>query len=70
MKVRQHCISIVSASQYQSALKYMKNDIPAFVSEVTLWVELGNGSMDAERKELVRNACDEVEEQLLTVCIW
>ena len=49
--VRTHCISIVEKSQLRAVKRYIRDSIPAILSEVTLWVQSGAGSVSAERKK-------------------
>lgn len=67
MALRKYCISIVSESQYQSAVKYMRHDVPALMSDIELWIQLGAPSLDAEKKKELRDAVDEVERRLKRV---
>ncbi|KAI0003171.1 hypothetical protein F4779DRAFT_602144 [Xylariaceae sp. FL0662B] len=64
LAVREHCMAMVSDSQYLSASNYMNNDISVLLGEVELWVQSGSGSMDAERKQVVREALDTLESRL------
>lgn len=65
--VRRHCISIVAESQLRAATKYIRNSIPAILSEIALWVESGAGSLSAERKQALRETLNVVEARLRTV---
>jgi hypothetical protein len=67
IEVREHCMSMVSESQYLSAVRYMKNDIPALISDTQLWVQSGSGSMSAERKTKIRNVLNVLEGDLKRV---
>ena len=67
IEVREHCMSMVSESQYLSAVGYMKNDIPALISDTQRWVQSGSGSMSAERKTKIRNALNVLEGDLKRV---
>ncbi|RDW75398.1 hypothetical protein BP6252_06540 [Coleophoma cylindrospora] len=62
--VRKHCISIVANSQLRIATKYIRSDIPALLSDIQLWIQSGAGTMDAERKRLVRDTLNTLEVQL------
>ena len=65
--VREHCISIVAASQLRAASRYMNEDIPAHLGAVQLWVQSGAGSESAEQKETIRKTLDQVERTLKSV---
>lgn len=66
-EIRKHCLSMVASSQLRIATKYVRDDIPALLGDVALWVESGAGSMDAEQKRAIREALDKVEKGLTTV---
>ncbi|KAI3335499.1 hypothetical protein F4824DRAFT_158970 [Ustulina deusta] len=69
LTLRQHCMSIVSESQYIAAKKYMRDDIGALLGELDLWVQSGQGSLSAERKESIRSTLDTLERKLyLELC--
>lgn len=65
--VRRHCLSLVVESQLRITTNYIQNDIPALLEDVGLWVESGAGTMDAERKRIVRQALDAMEDRLRRV---
>lgn len=65
--VRRHCISIVADSQLRAVTKYIRNSIPAILSEIALWVESGAESAGTERKQAVRDTLNVVEARLRTV---
>jgi hypothetical protein len=67
LAVRKHCLSMVADSQLRIATKYVRDDIPAFLGDVALWVESGAGSVDAEQKKAVRETLDKVEDNLKRV---
>ncbi|KAH6887646.1 hypothetical protein B0T10DRAFT_490140 [Thelonectria olida] len=54
LEVRKHCISIVANSQRRIATRYMKDEIPALLAQIQLWVRSGAGSATVERKEAIR----------------
>ncbi|KAI0440325.1 hypothetical protein F4803DRAFT_527987 [Xylaria telfairii] len=64
LAIREHCMMIVSESQYTASEKYMRDNISAFLGELDLWVQSGKGSLSAENKEKVRNTLDTVERKL------
>jgi hypothetical protein len=65
--VRKHCISMVAKTQLRIARKYITDDIPALLGDVELWVQSGAGSVDAERKEKIRETLSTVEARLKQV---
>lgn len=65
--VRKHCISMVAESQLRAATKYIKDSIPALLSDITLWVESGSGSVSAERKKLICETLNALEGRMKRV---
>lgn len=68
IEVRKHCISIVAESQLRTATLFMKENIPALVDSLRLWVQSGSGSLSAERKIAIRDTLDKAERKLRKVC--
>ncbi|KAI0546704.1 hypothetical protein F4679DRAFT_403678 [Xylaria curta] len=64
LTIREHCMTIVSESQYMAATKYMRDDIGVLLGELDLWVQSGQGSLNAEKKEKIRNALDTLGKKL------
>ena len=64
MALRKHCISIVSQSQRRVAEQYIGDRIPALLGDVGLWVQLGAGSADTERKLRIIETVDRLDRQL------
>jgi hypothetical protein len=67
LTLRRHCISIVSESQYHSAVCFMRNDVAALLSDIELWIQLGAPSLDAENKREICNLVDTVERRIKVV---
>lgn len=65
--LRKHCISIVSESKYQGALKYMQHDVAALLNDIELWIQAGAPSLDMEQKQEILQAVDDVERRLKRV---
>ncbi|RSL47210.1 hypothetical protein CEP54_013522 [Fusarium duplospermum] len=64
LQVRKHCISIVANSQRHIATRYIKDQIPAFLAQVDLWVQSGARTASEERREALCRRLDDVERQL------
>ncbi|KAJ4184843.1 hypothetical protein NW755_008756 [Fusarium falciforme] len=64
LQVRKHCISIVANSQRRIATRYIKDQIPAFLAQVDLWVQSGARTASEERREVLCRRLDDVERQL------
>ncbi|RWA11880.1 hypothetical protein EKO27_g3224 [Xylaria grammica] len=69
LAIREHCMAMVSESQYAAAKKYIRDDVGVLLGELGLWVQSGQGSLSAERKENIRNTLDTLERKLyLELC--
>jgi hypothetical protein len=64
LEIREHCMAMVSESRYLAALAFMRSDIPALLSDATLWVRSGSGSLSAERKLKIKERLDEMERHM------
>uniref|UniRef100_A0A0D2XYF0 Uncharacterized protein n=1 Tax=Fusarium oxysporum (strain Fo5176) TaxID=660025 RepID=A0A0D2XYF0_FUSOF len=64
MQVRRHCISIVANSQRRIATQYMKDQIPALLADIELWVQSGARTASEERREALCQTLDSVERRL------
>ncbi|KAK3322792.1 hypothetical protein B0H66DRAFT_475296 [Apodospora peruviana] len=62
--LRKHCAAMVAASQLRIATNYMDNDVRSLISSVELWVHSGGGTETAERKAVVRETLDVIEQRL------
>ena len=67
LSLRKHCISMVASSQLFSAMKYIRDGIPAVLGDIDLWVQSGAGSVDAERREEIRITLNALEARLTEV---
>lgn len=67
LAVRKHCLSIVAESQLRIVTKYVRDDIPALLGDVELWVQSGAGTADAEQKRVVRETLNTLESRLQEV---
>jgi hypothetical protein len=66
-EVRKHCIAIVASSQLRNAMNYINDRIPALLGDIELWVQSGAGTVDAERKEEIRETVNVLEARLQRV---
>jgi hypothetical protein len=62
--LRRHCIGIVADSHLQATVEYIKNEVPAFVGSVELWLQAGSGTASVERKEQILSAVDAIQTRL------
>lgn len=67
LSLREHCMAMVSESQYRAAEKYMRDDVGTLLGELSLWLQAGLGSLSAERKENTRLALNTLEKELQQV---
>jgi hypothetical protein len=58
---------MVANSQLRIATKYIRDDIPAVLGDVELWVQSGAGTANAEQKEKIRETLNAVEARLKRV---
>jgi hypothetical protein len=66
LALRRHCIGIVADSHLHATVEYIRNEVPAFVGSVELWVQAGSGTASVERKEQILAAVDAIQTQLDT----
>ncbi|KAF5668081.1 hypothetical protein FHETE_5347 [Fusarium heterosporum] len=64
LNVRKHCISIVAESQRRIATQYMKDQIPALLADIELWVQSGARTASEERRAALCQSLDDIECQL------
>jgi hypothetical protein len=55
---------IVADSHLQATVEYIKNEVPAFVGSVELWLQAGSGTASVERKEQILSAVDAIQTRL------
>ena len=60
---------MVADRQLRLATQYIQDDIPAFLGDVELWVQSGAGSVNAERREAIRETLYILETRLNRVRI-
>jgi len=64
IEVRKYCVGLVANSQLRTATAFMRDDIPALLADVELWVQSGAGSISAERQEAIQVALGALEARL------
>ncbi|KAF2789491.1 hypothetical protein K505DRAFT_365563 [Melanomma pulvis-pyrius CBS 109.77] len=64
LELRRYCIGIVAESHLRTTTEYIRNEIPAFLGSVELWVQAGSGDSNAERKQQVLEAMSAIQRQL------
>lgn len=58
---------MVAKSQHRIATKFIQDEIPAVLSDITLWVQSGVTSASAEQKKAICSALNALEAQLKRV---
>ncbi|KAJ4363421.1 hypothetical protein N0V83_009714 [Neocucurbitaria cava] len=64
LELRRYCIGIVVQSQLRAIRDYIKDEIPAFLGSVELWIEAGSGNASAERKQQTLDAVAAIQREL------
>lgn len=63
-QLRQYCIGIVADSRLRAAVSFIKDQVPAFLASVGLWIEAGSGSSSSEKRQQILDLVSAVEEAL------
>ncbi len=64
LELRRYCIGIVADSHFRAMKAFVKDEIPALLGSIELWVEAGSGNITAERKQQILNVISAIERQL------
>ena len=64
LELRRYCIGIVAESHLRATREFIKDEIPAFLGSVELWVEAGSGNTSAEKKQQILDAVATIEQEL------
>jgi len=64
LELRRYCIGIVAESHLRATKEFIKDEIPAFLGSVELWVEVGSGNASAERKQQILDAVSTIQQEL------
>jgi hypothetical protein len=64
LELRSYCIGVVAHSRLQATQKFIKDEIPALIGSVELWVEAGSGNASAESKQRVLDAVSAMQQEL------
>ncbi|RYP01347.1 hypothetical protein DL765_010864 [Monosporascus sp. GIB2] len=64
LDLRRYCIGIVAESRLRATREFIKDEIPAFLGSVELWVEAGSGNASAERRQRILDAVSAVQREL------
>lgn len=64
LELRRYCIGIVAESHLRATREFIKDEIPAFLGSVELWVDAGSGNASAERKQQILDAVFAIQQEL------
>ncbi|KAF2026367.1 hypothetical protein EK21DRAFT_115930 [Setomelanomma holmii] len=64
LELRCYCIGVVAQSRLQATQTFIKDEIPAFIGSVELWVESGSGNASAESKQRVLDDVSAIQQEL------
>lgn len=67
ISLRRHCVSLVSQSQLRLAKRFIREEIPALLNEIELWIQAGSASAEEEEKKLIVKAVNDIESKLRKV---
>lgn len=69
IRLRQHCIGLVSSNQLRTAMSFIDNSLPTLLADVGSWVSTGAGTLSAEQRLRLCEILDQFELKLRTVCL-
>jgi hypothetical protein len=64
MDLRRYCIGVVAQSRLEATRKFIKDEIPALLGSIELWVDAGSGNASAESKQKVLDAVAGMQTEL------
>ncbi|KAF1845874.1 uncharacterized protein K460DRAFT_366720 [Cucurbitaria berberidis CBS 394.84] len=64
LALRQFCIGIIAESHHRATAQYVKDEVPAFLGSVELWVQAGAATATVERRQQVLDMGDNLRRQL------
>lgn len=68
IRLRQHCLGLVSRSQSRLAKLFLEHTLPTLLADVGSWVSTGAGSSSAEQRMRLCEILKRFEQRLRTVC--
>lgn len=66
-ELRQYCIGIFADIKFRATTEYIKDQVPAFLGSVQLWVDVGSGNANAERKQYMLDKVGRLQQNLREV---
>ncbi|RYO90874.1 hypothetical protein DL766_001625 [Monosporascus sp. MC13-8B] len=64
LELRRYCIGIVAESRLRATREFIRDEIPAFLGSVELWVDAGSSNASAERRQRILDAVSAVQREL------
>jgi hypothetical protein len=64
LTLRRYCIGVVAQSRVEATRKFIKDEIPALVGSIELWVDAGSGNANAETKQRILDAVAAMQGEL------
>lgn len=64
IELRRYCIGIVAQSRLRATKEFIKDEIPALLGSVHLWIEAGSGNASAEQKQRTLDAVSDMQREL------
>lgn len=68
-ELRKYCIGIFADSRFRATTEYIKDQVPAFLYSIQLWVNAGSGNVNAERKQHMLDKVDTLQVALREVSL-
>jgi hypothetical protein len=62
--LRRYCIGVVAQSRLEATRKFIKDEIPALLGSIELWIDAGSGNASAESKQKVLDAVASMQTEL------
>lgn len=69
LELRRYCIGIVAESHLRTTIEYIKDEIPAFLGSVELWIQAGSGDASAERKQQILDTVSVIQYEMDDVSV-
>lgn len=70
LELRRYCIGIVAESHLRATTEYIKDEIPALLGSIELWIQAGSGDVNAERKQRILDTVSFIQRELDGVSIF
>jgi hypothetical protein len=64
LDLRRHCIGVVAQSRLQATRNFVKDEIPALIGSIGLWVEAGSVRPTVDSKERILDAVSSVQQEI------